>query len=101
MSQQPKVNGPKLRFSDRPEVHETFADSVRSISYDGQTLRLAFCVTRMDDEQSGPQVSGQQIPVARLVLSPRCIKELMDNLKGLRQNLQRAAVTASAGGPAN
>jgi hypothetical protein len=36
-----------VRYLDRPDCLETFADSITGLSFDGQMLRLEFAVTRM------------------------------------------------------
>ena len=38
MAQQPPM---QIAYVERPEVSETFADTVEKLSFDGQTLRLA------------------------------------------------------------
>src|SRR6266540_1334411 len=43
-----KVSAPKLRYEDRADLFETFADSVGPCSFDGQSMRLEFTVTRFD-----------------------------------------------------
>ena len=43
-----KRQPPKLRYQDRPDLFETFADSVGPWSFDGNTLRIEFMVTRLD-----------------------------------------------------
>ncbi|MDX2498322.1 MAG: hypothetical protein QNL11_10525 [Desulfobacterales bacterium] len=47
----PKKSGPQTRFVDRPEVSETFADSIHGLSFDGQSMRIEFCTTRLDSPQ--------------------------------------------------
>ncbi|MEJ2435281.1 MAG: hypothetical protein P8Y53_19830, partial [Pseudolabrys sp.] len=42
-----------LRYIDRAECMETFADSIAHLSFDGQALRIEFAVTRMDDVKQG------------------------------------------------
>ena len=60
----------KTQYVDRPEMTETFADSIRTTTFDGQTLRLEFCVTRAGEQKApGPQVAFQY-PVCRLVMAP-------------------------------
>ena len=53
MAEAPKVDPPKdpktarqpkLRYQDRPEIGETFADSIRSCVFDGQLMRIEFQV---------------------------------------------------------
>jgi hypothetical protein len=45
-----------IRYIDRPEIGEVFADSVTGLLYDGQTLRMEFAVTRCADQR--PPLSG-------------------------------------------
>ena len=40
-----------VRYVDRPECVETFANSINSVFFDGQTMRLEFGITRMDDHR--------------------------------------------------
>ena len=54
-----------LRYLDRPDCLETFADSISGLSFDGQTLRLEFAVTRMDDVKPDAPVTGRRYPVCR------------------------------------
>jgi hypothetical protein len=41
-----------IRYVDRADMVETFADSVTGLIFDGQTLRIEFGVTRFDDMKS-------------------------------------------------
>ena len=46
MAQQPqRPPGPTCAYVDLPELSETLADSVHSLLFDGQTLRITFAVT--------------------------------------------------------
>jgi hypothetical protein len=38
-----------IRYLDRAEMGETFADSITGLRFDGQTLRIEFGVTRFDE----------------------------------------------------
>ena len=38
-----------IRYVDRADMAETFADSITGLVFDGQTLRIEFGVTRLDD----------------------------------------------------
>ena len=65
----PKARQPKLRYQDRPEVNEIFADSIRVCVFDGQLMRIEFTVTRLDDPGALGVLEGRQMPVCRLVLN--------------------------------
>ena len=56
---QPQV---QFQYVDLPDVSETFADFVQRIQFDGQTLRIEFGVSRLDDQRSpGRKGHGQTI----------------------------------------
>ena len=77
---------PQFTFVDRPDLAETFADHVRMISFDGQTLRIEFCVSRVDQVKQDAPPTGHRYPSCRLVLSTAASLELMN---------QRQRITAS------
>jgi hypothetical protein len=51
-------------------MEETFADPINRLFFDGQTLRIEFGVTRMDDVKAGAPITGRRYPACRLVLPP-------------------------------
>ncbi len=51
-----------IRYLDRPEIAETFADSVAGVVFDGQTLRLEFAVTRLDEVKPNAPITGRRYP---------------------------------------
>jgi hypothetical protein len=84
---------PQFQFVDLPELSETFADHVRMISFDGQTLRIEFCVSRVDQPatQGGPP-TGRRYPACRLVLSSGATLELMNQLQRITASLIQQGV---------
>jgi len=81
---------PQIRYIDRPEVSETFADSLRAISYDGQTMRIEFCAMRMDDLTPPTPPAGRQYPVCRLVLTPNAGIDLFNKLQQIMAALEQS-----------
>src|SRR5450759_2811014 len=55
-----------LRYLDRPDCLETFADSISGLSFDGQTLRLEFAVTRMDDVKPDAPATGRRLSLIHI-----------------------------------
>jgi hypothetical protein len=49
---------PTIRQVDRPDVAETFADSVTNLIFDGQSLRIEFGVTRLDEVKPNAPITG-------------------------------------------
>jgi hypothetical protein len=86
---QPQV---QFLYVDRPEVVETFADHVQRIQFDGQTLRLEFSVSRLEDQKSGEAANGKRYPACRLVLSASAAVDLMNKMQQITAGLLKAGV---------
>ena len=63
-------SAPTIRYLDRAEMEETFADSISGLIFDGQTLRIEFAVTRFDEVKPNTAITGRRYPACRLVLPP-------------------------------
>ncbi len=83
---------PVIRYLDRPDCLETFADSITGVSFDGQTLRLEFAVTRMDDVKPNTTLAGRRYPVCRLVLQPLAAVDLINRMQQVGAALTKAGV---------
>lgn len=81
---------PKLRYQDRPEIGETFADSIRSCIFDGQLVRIEFTVARFDDPGALGILEGRQVPVCRLVLNRAELADLVNRVGQLGAALKKA-----------
>jgi hypothetical protein len=81
-----------LRYVDRPELQETFADSVSSVYFDGQSLRIEFGVTRLDEVKNNSQISGRRYPAARLVLTPGAAADLINRIQQVASALTQAGI---------
>ena len=80
-----------IRYVDRADMAETFADSITGLVFDGQTLRVEFGVTRFDELKPNAQITGRRYPACRLVLPPAAAVELINRMQ------QVAAALAQAG----
>ncbi len=85
-----------IRYIDRPEIDEVFADSVTGLLYDGQTLRMEFAVTRFDEIKPNTPISGRRYPACRLVLSPAAAIDLINRMQQIA-----TALTQSGAGKAH
>ena len=91
MAQQPqRPSGPTYTYVDLPELSETLADTVHSLLFDGQTLRITFAVSRMDSPQPPNPSTGKRYPVCRLVLTGAGIAELVNQVNQLGAALAQA-----------
>jgi len=83
---------PKLRYQDRLDLTETFADSIRSCVFDGQLMRIEFTVSRFDDPGALGVLEGRQVPACRLVLNRTALADLFNRLGQLSNVLKQAGV---------
>ncbi len=86
---QPKAD---IRAVDRPECAETFADTVSSVFFDGQTMRIEFSVTRMDEMKQDRPLTGRRYPACRLVLPPAAAIDLINKMQQTAAALQQAGI---------
>jgi len=103
MAQAPQAKQPQIQYDyvDRPEISETFADFVQRIQFDGQTLRIEFCVGRHQETKDG-KTTGTRYPTCRLVMTIQCGVDLVNRLQQVVAALTKAGVLKQqpAGTPA-
>ena len=90
---------PTIRHFDRPDILETFADSVTGLMFDGQTLRIEFGVTRLDEVKTNTPLTGRRYPACRLVLPPAAAVDLINRMQQIAAALAQAGVVKSAPRP--
>jgi hypothetical protein len=85
-----------IRYVDRPDLAETFVDSVSGLVFDGQTLRLEFAVTRLDEVKPNVPITGRRYPACRLVLPPAAAADLINRMQQIGAALTQAGVATRA-----
>ena len=83
---------PIFQYVDRSDPAETFADFIQRIQFDGQTMRIEFCVSRLDDTRPNAQATGKRYPACRLVLSMAAALDLMNKMQQVTAGLVKAGV---------
>ncbi len=82
-----------LRYEDRLDLVETFADNVQRMSFDGRTMRIEFCVRRADEpDPKAKRKSGRAVPVVRLVLDLEGAVDLFNKINSLQAAMQNLGV---------
>src|SRR4051812_31992870 len=81
-----------IRYMDVPTCNETFADSINSVYFDGQSLRIEFGITRLDDVKPNVPVTGRRLPAQRMVLTPIAAVELINRMQQVGAALTQAGV---------
>jgi hypothetical protein len=85
-----------IRYIDRPEVDEHFADAVTGLLYDGQTLRMEFAVTRFDEIKANTPISGRRYPSCRVALSPAAAIDLINRMQQIAAALAQSGAVKPA-----
>jgi hypothetical protein len=88
-----------IRYVDRADVAETFADSVSGLVFDGQTLRIEFAVTRLDEVKPNTPITGRRYPACRLVLPPAAAVDLINRMQQIGVALTQAGAVRAAARP--
>jgi hypothetical protein len=89
-----------VRYVERPELPEVFADSLHAVTWDGQTLRLEFCVTRYPEAvPAGAAAEAKRFPACRLVLTAPGAAALYNRLQQTVAALTQAGVIGKAPPP--
>jgi hypothetical protein len=88
-----------IRYIDRPEVEEHFADAVTGLLYDGQTLRMEFAVTRFDELKPNMPITGRRYPSCRVALSPAAAIDLINRMQQVATALTQTGAAKPASRP--
>ena len=82
------------RHVDLPELGETFANSIHAMVWDGQTLRIEFCVTRYPETPNAAGGEAKRYPACRLVLTPAAVTDLFNRVQQTIGALTKAGVVS-------
>jgi hypothetical protein len=88
-----------VRYIDRPDCPEAFADSINSVFFDGQTMRIEFGITRMDEVKPNAPLTGRRYPAVRLVLPPGAAIDLINRMQQTGAALTQAGLVKSRAAP--
>jgi hypothetical protein len=92
MSQQQPPKPPQMTHVDRPEISETFADSLGRLTFDGIHLRLEFVVNRMDDPNPPAPPTGKALTACRVVIPLPGMIDMVGKLQAVMATLQAQGV---------
>jgi hypothetical protein len=88
---------PKIEYVDVPSITETYADNVRGMMFDGQSVRLELCVTRMDEPGKAPtELTGKRQTACRVVLPLNTALELSTKLGRMMSTLAKRGAERKA-----
>src|SRR5436853_940597 len=85
----------RVHYIEVPELRETFVDSLHTMVWDGQALRIEFCVTRYPDAPAaGAAPEVKRYPACRLVLTAPGVAALYNRLHQTVTALAEAGIIA-------
>jgi hypothetical protein len=92
--QQPQVTTatPQLTYVDRPEVSETFADSMWRVNFENSLVKMEFAVNRMDDPNGAAAPTGRVMTACRIVIPLAAMMDMLGKLQAMLTQLQAAGV---------
>lgn len=91
MANSPKQGKPKslkdhLRYVDRPDAPEIFADEFGNVTGNGQTMKIELLSHRINEPKPGDtHPTGSKMTVARIVLGPGAIVEWLNASAKIRE----------------
>jgi hypothetical protein len=88
-----------FRYIDRPDCPEAFADSINSVFFDGQTMRIEFGITRMDEVKQNAPLTGRRYPAVRLVLPPGAAIDLINRMQQTGAAMSQAGLVKPRAAP--
>ncbi len=88
----PKFQQPQMTYVDRPDISETFADSVARLSVEGFNAKLEFVVNRMDDPKPASLPTGKAMTAMRLVMPLPGLVDLHGKIGQLIESMKAKGV---------
>ena len=70
-----------------------------AVFFDGQTMRIEFGITRMDEMKQGVPLTGRRYPACRLVLPVNAAIDLINKMQQTGAALQQAGAGEGQSGP--
>ena len=87
----------KIEYVDVPAINETYADTVQGMMFDGQSVRLELCVTRMDEPKKGSaEITGRRQTACRVVLPLSAALDLSSKLGRMMTTLAKRGAERKA-----
>ncbi len=90
----------QLAYVDRPEILETYVDSLWRVYFDGQTIRMDFAVHRLDDPQPQVPPTGKAFTAARIVMPVAAMVNMLNKLQDVVAQLQAQGTLRHVHAPA-
>jgi hypothetical protein len=77
-----------LTYVDRPEILETYVDTLWRVYFDGNAIRMDFVVNRLDNPQAQPPRLGKAFTASRIVIPLFGMADMLNKLQDIMGQLQ-------------
>ena len=74
-------------------------NSITGMFFDGQSLRIEFAVSRVDEIKPNTPITGRRYPACRLVLPPVAAMELINRMQQIGAAMAKAGLLKSPEAP--
>jgi hypothetical protein len=99
-SQQPQPQvAPQLTYVDRPEISETYVDSLGRWTFENMLVKMEFLVTRMDDPNPSAPPTGRATTACRIVIPLPGMIDMLGKLQAIAAQLQAANILRPISNP--
>jgi hypothetical protein len=82
----------QLQYVDRPEVSETYADSLEKAMFDGNSIKMEFVVNRLNPPVVSKPPGGKKVTSSRLVMPLAGIIQMVSQLKDIMASLEQQGI---------
>jgi hypothetical protein len=92
MPENPREHLKTFPMQPHHQIAEIFSDCLGFAMFDGNTLRLDFAVSRMNEPRPPSPPTGERHTVARLVLSAPCALDLINQMQMMASQLAQTGL---------
>ena len=87
-----KIQENRIEYIDRPDVTETYANSMGKCFFTEGIANIELCVTRLDKPDPTNPPAGKRYPVCRLALTPQAVIQLFQGLNGIMGAMEKEGI---------
>ena len=95
----PAQQAMQLTHADRPEISETFVDSLWRVSFENMVVKMELTVNRVDDPNPPAAPTGRAMTACRLVMPITGMIDMLGKLQAVMAQLQAAGVVTPISNP--
>ncbi len=83
---------PKIEYTDRLDITETFINSMGKCSFTEGIATLELCITRIERPDPSQPPTGKKYPACRLALTPQAVIQLFQSLNAIMGAMEKEGI---------